>query len=149
MPFTSAYLKILGSIDLYQPHKNVNYVQIVKVHAFPFTAFLYVNGSMAIYTGILSRGTIWYTHFSFQQFGAINIFPVLHVPMITNVHKSWKKILQSELNLFDKYFHKMYMFFFLSVNTQIQITKFLILKDSIYCSLLLNLNVYIILKCKL
>lgn len=149
MPFTSAYLKILGSIDLYQPHKNVNYVQIVKVHAFPFTAFLYVNGSMAIYTGIFPRGTIWYTHFSFQQFGAINIFPVLHVPMITNVHKSWKKILQSELNLFDKYFHKMYMFFFLSVNTQIQITKFLILKDSIYCSLLLNLNVYIILKCKL
>lgn len=149
MPFTSAYLKILGSIDLYQPHKNVNYVQIVKVHAFPFTAFLYVNGSMAIYTGILPRGTIWYTHFSFQQFGAINIFPVLHVPMITNVHKSWKKILQSELNLFDKYFHKMYMFFFLSVNTRIQITKFLILKDSIYCSLLLNLNVYIILKCKL
>lgn len=112
MPFTSAYLKILGSIDLYQPHKNVNYVQIVKVHAFPFTAFLYVNGSMAIYTGILPRGTNWYTHFSFQQFGAINIFPVLHVPMITNVHKSWKKILQSELNLFDKYFHKMYMFFF-------------------------------------
>lgn len=149
MPFTSAYLKILGSIDLYQPHKNVNYVQIVKVHAFPFTAFLYVNGSMAIYTGILPRGTNWYTHFSFQQFGAINIFPVLHVPMITNVHKSWKKILQSELNLFDKYFHKMYMFFFLSFNTQIQITKFLILKDSIYCSLLLNLNVYIILKCKL
>lgn len=149
MPFTSAYLKILGSIDLYQPHKNVNYVLIVKVHAFPFTAFLYVNGSMAIYTGILPRGTIWYTHFSFQQFGAINIFPVLHVPMITNVHKSWKKILQSELNLFDKYFHKMYMFFFLSVTTQIQITKFLILKDSIYCSLLLNLNVYIILKCKL
>lgn len=75
MPFTSAYLKILGSIDLYQPHKNVNYVQIVKVHAFPFTAFLYVNGSMAIYTGILPGGTNWYTHFSFQQFGAINIFP--------------------------------------------------------------------------
>lgn len=79
MPFTSAYLKILGSIDLYQPHKNVNYVQIVKVHAFPFTAFLYVNGSMAIYTGILPRGTNWYTQFSFQQFGAINIFPVLHL----------------------------------------------------------------------
>lgn len=77
MPFTSAYLKILGSIDLYQPHKNVNYVQIVKVHAFPFTAFLYVNGSMAIYTGILPRGTIWYTHFSFQQNRSNKHFPSL------------------------------------------------------------------------
>lgn len=44
MPSTQAYLKILESFDVYQPHKNVNYLQIVKVHDFPYTAFLYVNG---------------------------------------------------------------------------------------------------------
>lgn len=65
MPSTQAYLKILESFDVYQPHKNVNYLQIVKVHDFPYTAFLYVNG-MAIYTGILPRGTHWYAHFNFH-----------------------------------------------------------------------------------
>lgn len=44
MPSTQAYLKILESFDVYQPHKHVNHLQIVKVHDFPFTASLYVNG---------------------------------------------------------------------------------------------------------
>lgn len=67
MPSTQAYLKILESFDVYQPHKNVNYLQIVKVHDFPFTAFLYVlKWDMAIYTGILPQGTHWYAHFNFH-----------------------------------------------------------------------------------
>lgn len=51
MPSTQAYLKILESFDVYQPHKNVNYLQIVKVHDFPYTALC--KWDMAIYTGII------------------------------------------------------------------------------------------------
>lgn len=71
-------------------------------------------------------------------------FPSLTCTYDYKCTQKLKENIQSELNLFDKCFLSNVHVLLLSV-TKIQITKFLILlEDSIYCSFLLNLNVYII-----
>lgn len=71
-------------------------------------------------------------------------FPSLTCTYDYKCTQKLKENIQSELNLFDKCFLSNVHVLLLSV-TKIQITKFLILlKDLIYCSFLLNFNVYII-----